>query len=62
MDLKSFQSYRKEALKRISNDYVESGVYNKIEASQMAEHLFTGLPEGMNTPGQYLYNITKMER
>ena len=60
MDLKSFQNYRKDALQRISKDYLESGVYNKGEASQMAEHLFTEmLPEGMNTPGQYLYNITK---
>lgn len=60
MDLKSFQNYRKDALQRISKDYLESGVYNKGEASQMAEHLFTEmLPEGINTPGQYLYNLTE---
>ncbi|OMF37366.1 hypothetical protein BK136_30515, partial [Paenibacillus amylolyticus] len=52
-----YASFRIRSIKDFAEEKVEAGTWAEEEAQQLAEESYERyLPEGLNTPGAYLYN------
>ncbi|WP_338588727.1 GNAT family N-acetyltransferase [Paenibacillus sp. Y5S-9] len=58
MNQEDYASFRIRSIKDFAQEKVEAGTWAEEEAQQLAEESYERyLPEGLNTPGAYLYNL-----
>lgn len=58
MNQEDYASFRIRSIKDFAEEKVEAGTWAEEEAQQLAEESYERyLPEGLNTPGAYLYNL-----
>ncbi|MEO2207574.1 GNAT family N-acetyltransferase [Paenibacillus pabuli] len=58
MNDQEFASFRMRSIKDFAGEKVEAGAWAEEEAQELAEASYDRfLPEGLNTPGAYIYNL-----